>query len=190
MGYLHKLQEEANFSCLSVERYEGENVGFTDFIYHLENCTTPRGDVNQTDPNCKCDIGTAGFAINTERIGRVDYIDEFVSGSYRVMTHVDSARTSNSGTFFITTFSPSVWISIVGLAAIFTFLKLLDRRFAPPDESYLPLPRSESRLRRTRHFLLRSRIFFRLRKAMESTRMFREARFYHLTLKASDKSNC
>lgn len=172
MNYLNKLQERTDFSCSSVQRYDGENVGFTDFIYHLESCTAPNGTIPRNDPSCKCDIGVAGFAMNNERFGRVDYLVDFVSGDYRVITHIDNTKTSTSGTFFITTFSPSVWLGIVGLSVVFIFLKLLDRRFAPPDGSYQPLSKSENWFRRWRHFLLRSRIPFRLRKAVESTRTF------------------
>ncbi|CDF33338.1 unnamed protein product [Chondrus crispus] len=46
---------------------------------------------------------------------------------------------------------------------------MLDRRFVPPDESYQPLPRTSSRVRRMKHYLLKSRIPYRLRKALQST---------------------
>lgn len=170
IDYLKGLQEKTGFSCKSVSLFRhGHQVGFTDFIYFLENCTTPEGMVRQNDPDCVCDIGTAGFGSNSERIGRVDYIEEFAHSNYRVVTHIDNTSTMTGGAFFITSFSISVWVSILGLAGAFTFLKLLDRRFSPPDETYEPLPRSENWFRRWRHFLLRSKIPFRLRKAVEST---------------------
>lgn len=99
----------------------------------------------------------------------MDFVEEFSNSDYCVITHIDNTSTTTGGAFFLTSFSLTVWIGILGLAATFTFLKLLDQRFSPPENSYEPLSRSENRFRRWRHFVLRSKIPFRLRKATEST---------------------
>lgn len=135
----------------------------------MERCTTRNGGINSSDPRCKCEIGAAGFGINPERMDRADFVADFATDNYRVITHIDNTATTTGDAFFLTSFGLGVWMAILSLVLLFTFLKLLDRRFAPPDESYTPLPRSECRFKRNKHFLLKSKVFFRLRKAAEST---------------------
>lgn len=105
-------------------------------------------------------------------MGRADFPADFAADNYRVITHVDNTAKSTGNAFFLTSFSLGVWLAILSLVILFTFLKLLDRRFAPPDENYIPLSRSEKWFQRKKHFLLKSRLFFRLRKAIESTGAF------------------
>lgn len=172
MEYLAELQNKLNFTCESLTMWKdpnGNSTGFTAFIKDMERCTL-NGSMREDDPTCSCDIGVAGWNLNQERLGRVDYLPTFISDTYRVLTHVDNTAASTGDAFFLTAFGVSVWICISSLMVIFTFLKLLDRRFAPPDDSFQPLSKRDySRFRRYRHFLLKSKILFRLRRAVQST---------------------
>lgn len=113
-------------------------------------------------------MGAAGFANNPSRIGRADFVSNFANDQYGVITHVDNTAATTGGAFFITAFSLGSWLAILSLAVLFTFLKLLDQRFAPPDENYRPL-NAGNWLQRKKHFLFRSKIPLRLRRAAEST---------------------
>lgn len=174
IDYLLHLQEHLGFKCTSILLYnntEEKGIGFTSFIRNMESCTTDAGTI-PFSPECSCDIGVGGWMLNRERQGRVDFLPPFVIDGYEVLVHVDSTSSSTGGAFFLTAFSISVWGSVLTLCVVFTFLKLLDRRFAPPDHSFTPLPATESRARRLKHFLLKSQIPLRLRKAVESTRKY------------------
>lgn len=173
--YLYGLERKLGFSCSSLNLFkDGNQTGFTDFIYKMERCTVAPGVVNQDDPSCLCDIGAAGFANNPQRMGRVDFVSNFANDEYRVITHVDNTATTTGGAFFITSFSLGTWMAVLSLAVLFTFLKLLDRRFAPPEDAYKPL-KSGYWFQRKRHFVLKSKLFFRLRKATESTRKYNQS---------------
>lgn len=168
------LQEHLGFRCDSLLLYnntEEKGIGFTSFIRNMENCTTDAGTI-RISPECPCHMGVGGWMLNRERLGRVDYLPPFVIDGYEVLVHVDSTSSSTGGAFFLTAFSVSVWGSVFALFVVFTFLKLLDRRFAPPDQSFTPLPATEPRSRRLKHFLLKSRIPLRFRKAVQSTRTY------------------
>lgn len=137
----------------------------------MESCTTDIGTIRDS-PECSCDMGVGGWMLNRERLGRVDYVTPFVIDGLEVLVHVDSTSSSTRGAFFFTAFTAYVWVSVFALVIVFTFLKLLDRRFAPPDHSYESLPPTEPRFQRVKHFLLKSRIPLRLRKAVQSTRKY------------------
>lgn len=174
MEYLRLLQDRLGFSCSNFSQYtepSANSVLFTSFIHRLEKCS--RGGMTLDDPACQCDIGAAGWNINKDRIHRVDFVQPFVFDPYRALTHIDNLNSTAGDAFFLTTFSVSVWASIVALVVIFTFLKMLDRRFAPADDSFIPLSWKYSRFERMKHYLLKSRILYRLRRAMQSVGMCR-----------------
>lgn len=132
------------------------------------NSCTENGTIKNS-PNCQCDIGVAGWLLNEDRLGLVDYLPPFVLDEIVVYTHIDNTAASTSGTFFITTFTTVVWVCIGGLTIFFTILKMLDRRFAPIEHAFEPLPRNFSRFRRCKHVLLKGKILYRLRKAIQSS---------------------
>lgn len=107
---------------------------------------------------------------SSDRMGLVDFPAPFMS-SYEVLVDRDNTFES-AGACFLTAFSNLVWACIATPFVIFTFIKLLDRRFAPPDPSFTPLPSTVSRSGRLKHFLLKSRILFRLRSAVQDTCTF------------------
>lgn len=109
--------------------------------------------------------------LNPDRLGLVDYLPPFAMEAFEVLVHVDNTYPSSGLAFFLTAFSATVWGCLSALFVCFTFLKLLDRRFAPPDESFVPLPPTDPPYRRCKHFLLKSNIPSRLSKALKSTRM-------------------
>lgn len=172
--YLQLIQERLGFKCVSFREYEDPSANdtlFTSFIYHLDRCARD-GIVPDENPACQCDIGIGGWAVNEERLGRVVFLEPFAFDRYRALTHVENNSASGGDAFFLTTFSPGVWGSIAALVVIFTFLKLLDRRFAPGDQPFRPLSREYSRFERAKHYLLKYPILNRLRRATQSTSTF------------------
>lgn len=169
MEYFDLLQDRLGFQCKTFQEYSNEDTSFTSFIYYMSNCTRD-GEIPPSFTNCTCDIGIAGFGMNEERNGLVQFVQPFLSDPHRVATHVDYTHSKQRSTFFLTAFSFRVWIAVLSLIVLFTFLKMLDRRFSPPDQSYTPLSRDSSTFRRLRHYLLKSKVLFRLRKALMSTR--------------------
>lgn len=172
MYYISLLQDKLGFNCSEFTEYvdpDDNTTSFTSFIYNMEQCTV-NGEIRKQDPRCNCDIGVGGWAVNEDRKNRVDFIEPFVFDSYRVLTHIDNTHASTNSTFFLTSFSPDVWVSIFGLFVIFTLLKMLDERFAPRSNGFQPLPRDASRFRKIKHELLKSEVPYRLRHAIQSTR--------------------
>lgn len=170
LEYLDLLQEKLGFSCSSFELYKppGENdTGFNAFISEMESCTV-NGEIKNST-NCKCSLGVAGWMRNADRNRRVDFLPPFALDDLKVMVNLDDTTTTNSAAFFLSSFGTKVWVSIAGLAVLFTFLKLLDRRFAPLPKTFVPLPDSEPKFQRYKHYLLHSKIPFRLRRAVQST---------------------
>lgn len=159
-----------NFTCDSLKLYSNEeNVHFNAVVNHLHDCTTSSGEIRDS-PECQCDMAVGGWFQNPERFGRVDFLPPFVPDGMSVLVHTDNTSSSSAGAFFITAFSVPVWIFILVLISALTFLKILDRRFVLLDtDTYQPLPKTVPRFRRMRHYLLKSRILYRLRKALQST---------------------
>lgn len=145
----------------------------------MDRCTTKDGGVRD-DPSCQCDMGVGGWFLNRDRIGKVDFLPPFALDGISVITRIDQTSSSVSkGAFFITVFSLSVWGLILALVVVFALLKMLDVRFAPPDDSYRPLPDSESCIRRLKHYILKSRLLRRMRRAVQSTCTFLVKTYSH-----------
>lgn len=106
---------------------------------------------------------------NSERHNRVTYLPMFSQGEIKVLVHRRNTSSSNDGIFFLHTFSALVWILIFVLFIVFTFLKILDRRFEPPDPLLEPASRQEGWVARIRHFILHTGMRRRLRKASLNT---------------------
>lgn len=173
MEYLLKLQDVLGFRCISLDIDDGgdEGVPFNSIVEKMDRCVTEEGTMRE-DPDCNCDMAVGGWMESDTRLGKVDFLPPFLIDGIGIATHVDETSVASAGAFFLTAFSLAVWGLLVMLSVVFTFLKMLDRRFVPPDDSYTPLPASEPRLRRIRHYLLKSRIPYRLRKALQSTRTY------------------
>lgn len=163
--YLHQLERQTNFKCNELDDLSDE-YGFTDFIEEMWAC---QNDKNSKSRICKCDAGVGGWMQTRKRHGLVDYLPIFMHDDIRVITHIHNTDMSSSGLFFITTFTTNVWLAIAGLLVVWTFLKMLDRRFVPPDESFKPLPSTSPWYSRQKHFVMKSNIPRRLRKSLQST---------------------
>lgn len=164
--HLALLQERLGFQCKSLSLYKNGRE-FSEFIMNMDSCTE-NGSIKNSS-RCNCDIGVAGWMPNSERLGRVDYLPFSALDEIRVYTHIDNTAASTGGTFFITAFTGPVWLCITGLVFFFSFLKMLDTRFAM-DSTFKPLPPDFSRFRRWKHVLLKGKILYRLRKAIQSSR--------------------
>lgn len=169
ISYLVQLQAALNFSCASVDTDPlrsppGTGVGFTAFIMELSRCS-----LNSTSPVCACELGVASWMMNTQRYGKVDYLPFYFRDALNVVIHKDNAKSSVSGAFFVTTFSPGVWAAIAGLVAVFTVLKMLDMRFEPIHVDFTPMDRSATWYKRTRHTVLKGNVTRRIRKSFQST---------------------
>lgn len=166
IAYLRQLERQVRFKCRVLVEIDEPGVGFTEFIEEMRMCQMNADLEKQI---CKCEMGVGGWMLTQKRFGLVDFLPVFVHDDVRVITHVDNTYKSSSGLFFITTFTSSVWLAIAGLLAVWTFLKMLDNRFVPPDDSFEPLPESAPWYSRQRHFVLKSNIPRRLRKSLQST---------------------
>lgn len=110
--------------------------------------------------------------MNDERYSKVDFLPEFSTGQYRVVTQVTNARSSSKdGWFFLRAFSVPVWLLIATLALAFSTVKLFDKRFAPIQEYEAP-SRDMPLWRRCRHFCLKARELRRFRLSVGSVCMF------------------
>lgn len=172
LEYLDRLTERTGFKCSSLTPFEQttDAVSWNAFIENLENCTELNGDIRQ-DPSCKCDIGIGAWFETANRLG-VSFLPPFAYDNMRVVVNIDDTSLSGDGTFFITALDPLVWILILVLVAMFSVLKLLDRRFVPRSEKFQPLNTDHGRFHRVRHFLLKQNFLFRLRRALQSVCMF------------------
>lgn len=103
-----------------------------------------------------------------ERHGKVDYLHHFYPVEMMALTNIGETYSPIREPFFLIAFTVPVWLAICSLIVLFTFLKLLDVKFSPPPTSYTPLPPSAHLLQKIGHFLLKSKILFRLRKATMS----------------------
>lgn len=81
---------------------------------------------------------------NTERHGRVDFLPVFVQVNMETVANIQQTFTSSNEPFFLNTFSPLVWILMFSLFVIFTFLKMLDRRFPVYSERAFPLTQPDA----------------------------------------------
>lgn len=85
-------------------------------------------------------MAVGGWLQSDAHIGMVvDFLPAFLIYGIGIATHIDETSVASAGALFLTAFS---------LAEVFTFLKILDRRFVAPGDSYTGLPASESRIRR------------------------------------------
>lgn len=174
IDYYKQLQEKSSLKCKGTIKdfskiRDGNDTGFTDFVYHMQNCTSEHGLVKDL-PECNCDIGLAGFGLNKDRLGRVEYLPPFAFDRYSALTLSTNLTPSSGDAFFLTTFSYEVWLCILGLVICFTILKMLDRRFARmKKERTLPTNGQDSCLARRKQLLLNRPLLYRLRFALEST---------------------
>lgn len=173
MEYLLEMEATLGFRCISLDigNEDGKGVRFNSVVEKMNRCTTAQGTMRDT-VDCNCDMAVGGWFETAERRGKVDFLPPFMIDGIAIAVHMDETSAATEGAFFLKAFSIEVWGLVVALGVTFTLLKMLDRRFVPPDNTYEPLPSTESRYRRMLHFLLKSRILYRLRKAFQSTSMF------------------
>lgn len=164
--YLEDLESSVNFTCAQLEVM---TIKFTAFIFAMEECYR---NSSSTSPICNCDVGIGGWMLTQQRLGRVQYLPPFVRDDMRVVTHVDNTYTATGNPFFVTTFTPTVWVAIAGLMICWSLIKMLDRRFVPRDNSFKAMSLEANCYKRTKHILLKSNLGRRLRKAVQSTCAF------------------
>lgn len=172
---------KSTIKCKTNVSVFGENgVGHTDFIMPMHNCSK---GINVTYPeSCACELGMGGWIENDERFHLVDFLQPFVYTSFRVVVRSEDTFRTTKGPYYLSTFTPEVWLMILSLIGLFTLLKLVDKRFMPPDNNYRPLSDKEPKLKRFYHYAVKSQCLRRARKALMSTckypQLFRIAKSY------------
>lgn len=186
MTYLLQLQERLGFRCETVVEFKNndkDGVSFNSILENIEACTD-NGTIRDS-PECKCEMAVGGWSQNSYRFGKVDYLPPFVIDGIGIVVHTDNTSSASAGAFFVTAFSTSTWLLVLALIGLFTFLKVLDRRFALLVKPYEPLPEGESRFQRLKHYLLKSPVPRRLRLALQSTCTFFKRRVRTLSSRSS-----
>lgn len=172
--YLSKIEQSLGFECQSLPLYSApdNSTGFTQFIKQQQTCTDNTTGTIKSTADCQCDLGVAGFRVNEDRIGRVDFVAPFLYDGLAVLTHIDNTVGKSNAAFFLLAFTPTVWVTILGLIGAFTVLKLLDRRFLEdtptPEVSTDLTDKKTSVYGRIRLFLMKQQHLWRLRKALQS----------------------
>lgn len=170
LRYLDLLEkDETNpFSCRSITIIKGKDgTGFNDLLYNMERCTN--GTFAPNSSECACELGVGGWFKTSHRHNSVRFLPEFLYTEFSVVTHVSNTNHSISSTFFLGGFSVLVWILIVILFMLFTFVRTFDQHFELPPSCYVPLPIETPSIKRMRHYLLKSKLLYRLRKAAMRT---------------------
>lgn len=157
----------ANFTCKEIVVMPAE-IGFSSFLRQMRECQT---EYNASNPLCRCDLGTGAWMLRKERLPLVDYLPPFLRDDLHAVVHINNTF-STSKVFFLTVFTVPLWLCMIGLIAAFSFVKLIDRRFEYPSPSFTPLQPPHCRYHRWKHFLLKSEMLYRLRKASQSTCKF------------------
>lgn len=166
--YLRELQSYLGWTCATMEPFPQTNTnGFNSAVNTLHSCSSRTTRKHARSPNCTCDIGIGGWFQNPKRITKVDFLPPFSIDTYRTFTTLSNTSDA-AGAVVIFPFDAYAWICIFVLFLMFTFLKMLDARFANAAP-YTPLTGTRSRAARYLHYLQKSHVFFRLRKAIQST---------------------
>lgn len=145
----------------------GSGVGHSAFIQEMHNCSKTR--MSNHSSICACELGMGGWIENEKRFELVHFLQPFVYTSFRVVVRRSDTFTPTKGTYFLSAFTLNVWLLIIGLIVLFTMLKVLDKRFMPPDNNFKPLPDTEPFIKRVFHYALKSHLLRRIRKAIMST---------------------
>lgn len=107
-----------------------QDISFTNFILAMSNCSSD-AKLSVDSDMCKCDIGVGGWMQTRERIGHANFLPEMRQGSINVVVRSDNTFRSGRGIFFLNVFGKYVWMNIFILFLLFSFIKVLDRRFEP-----------------------------------------------------------
>lgn len=171
--YLTQLEVLIDFKCHSIKDFS-EKTGFSVFVDRMHACSN--GTASSTDEVCTCELGTGGWLHNSERFGKIDFLPPFLHDGMHTVVNIDRTFQSSEGTFYLTTYTTSIWLAILGLLIFFTVLKVFDRHFEP-SQVHRHRQRRESNARnrsmnralRIQVFLLKASSLRRLRKALQST---------------------
>lgn len=174
---LHDLQTNLGFKCETIVDVSNSS-GFTSFVSQMELCSDGSATV-ENNQICNCEIGVGGWMQTHERNGRVEFLPPLIHDVLQTTVNIDHTFINQSSTFFLTTFTPSVWIAIFGLFLWFTILKRLDNHFVPYHGTYKPASNSQNLLSRGKHWLLTHPNPFRLRRAMQSVGKFSQSKLLH-----------
>lgn len=142
--------------------------GFNSAVVNMTTCAKRTTAIVSNSSDCICDIAIGGWFQTAERIGNVDFLPPFSIDSYRTFTTVSNTSAGGDSAGIFEAFDFYAWVGIFALFLMFTFLKMLDVRFANAAP-YTPLPGTYTRAARYSHYLQKSRVFFRLRKGIQST---------------------
>lgn len=117
------LQQHSNFNCSTHNHY---NWAFS--TPTLQRSYETFIDKFSTDYRTDCDLGIGAFKKSTHNFDKVHFLPPFGHTGFYILT-----KTSNdSAPFFISAFDRWVWTAILGIIVAFTFLHLLDPKFAQP----------------------------------------------------------
>lgn len=166
IDYLHQLESRLKFRCKSIYIHNTTDVSFTKLILEKEKCSNQHPSA---DPQiCICQLGIGGWFMTKQRHGKVIFLPPFASGEFRMLVHRDDTFGSGRGLFFLSAFSPIIWLNIFVIFLLFTFLTMLVPRFQPGPSHKVELPPNASMFIRLKNFLLRNEHLRRLRYAAKS----------------------
>lgn len=125
-----------------------------------------RCSVEGDSRECSCDIGISGFARPSVRFSLVDFVAAYSTDSYSMVTRAELVRDSApKNVIFKDAFSNQVWGAIFSLGILIVLLTLFDRNFAPAPRAMEPSA-DLTALQRAQHFLLKTKLLYRIRQAV------------------------
>ncbi len=95
--YIRELEQRLQFRCNFITPKSIGLKGFEEIINYLDSCS-------KGDNTCDFELAAGGFAINSNRLAKVDYPVAFDSTSFSVVTSTDNIETGGDAVFFLETF--------------------------------------------------------------------------------------
>lgn len=163
-----------DFKCSSIKDFS-EKFGFSVFIDKLHACTNGTAS-RSTDDVCTCELGTGAWLHNSERYGKVDFLPPFLHDGMHTVVNIKHTFQASEGTFYLTTYTTSIWLAILGLLFFFAGLKLFDKHFEPSRVRRRRRRRESNGESRNTNWAIQLQVFLlkaaslrRLRKALQCT---------------------
>lgn len=192
IDFVLRLQEATGFRCSSFKEFQdATGTGWNKFVHNVAACSDENGTIANNE-HCQCDLGIGAWFENPAR-SHVAFLPPVAIDDMRMAVHLNQTTTSSSTIFFINAFHPYVWAATAALMICFTIVKLFDTRFVSVTPQYNPSPdrscNATSILRQLKHKLLKGRVFFRTRRAIQSTCMFSSTHHIFFEVDASPISS-